>query len=127
MPTTTTSKASVEATHDFSILNGVPADVFICVDSNVDADIFVGGQREGQTPFCGRIGRGKIVLKAREYKEAKVPVKKEREIAQVKHGENYMPAYLDLDDNAPDLLSYSTANATSLSGPASIDMSEQLL
>ena len=114
MTTSTTflpTNASVEATHDFSILNGVPADVFICVDSNVDADIFVGGQREGQTPFCGRIGRGKIVLKAREYKEAKVPVKKESEFKLKK--ENKFK---------PHLFAYSLANTASLSGLASIDM-----
>ena len=48
------------------------------IDSNVTADVYMGSERLGQTPFYGEIPRGlttSLRLEAKGYRTAKVPLK----------------------------------------------------
>lgn len=112
-PDETTKQGPTAIVKNFALLHDVPHNVYICVDSNVTANIYVDGKRVGPTPFCGNLGRGQIALKARERKSAKVPVKKRR------HKESFKLLKKGGADLLPD---YTTANATSSSMPASTDM-----
>ena len=52
---------------------------YVCLDSNVEAEIYVNEKQIGKTPFCGEIARGKfttVVLKAKGYVETKVSLVK---------------------------------------------------
>ena len=58
-----------------AVLYSVSETDYVCLDSNVEADIYVNGKQIGKTPFCNKIARGKfttVVLKAKGYAETKV-------------------------------------------------------
>lgn len=96
-----------------AVLNDVPPDQRVCIDSNVTAFVYVNNAKIGQTPFCGSVERGlntKVVLKANGYEVTEVPLKKgvHRNVIAT--------------SNLPDLLIGTGYNIASLSVPSGMDM-----
>lgn len=97
-----------------ALLEKVEKTQYACVDSNVTATLSVNGEIVGETPFCGNIPRGLTTsarLKARGYRDAKVPLEKKlhRNVAAT--------------SNASGLASSTAENALSLFVPTGLDLS----
>ena len=97
-----------------ALLEDVKKTQYVCIDSNVTATLYVNGESVGKTPFCGDVPRGLTTsarLKARGYRDAKVPLEKKlhRNVAAT--------------SNATGLASSTVENVLSLFIPTGLDMS----